>query len=142
MFASQIVADVRFGEEPFFMAHILGGSRWLALGGPDLLRGFPEGRFRGDGALVVAEELRWTAHVLNIRGHSLGLAPTPFFEVGRVWLRGEDDPWWHVHGDAGLGLRFIWDEDLVIRWDTAIGLEEYDELSPVLGMWFMFDHPF
>lgn len=142
--ATQLIGDVQLGEDPFFMSHVLGGSRWLTLGGPDLLRGFPQGRFRGDAAAVAAVELRWTVHRLGVRDHTLDLVPVPFAESGRVWARGEQDVWWHVHADAGLGLRFVWDEDLVIRWDTAVGLEEYADGSrgPVLGMWFMFDHPF
>jgi len=142
--ANQLLVDGRRGEEPFWMAHIVGGSRWIALGGPDLLRGFPEGRFRGHAALVEALELRWSARTFGIRGHSLEFVPSPFVEAGRVWAEGDTDALTHLHADAGLGLRFIWDRDLVVRWDTAVGREEYADgtTGPILGVWFMFDHAF
>ena len=142
--ATQALVDLRLGEEPFFISHVAGGSRWLALGGPDLLRGYPEGRFRGDGAVVAAAELRWTCWVLGLRGHSLALVPSPFVEIGRVVRYGEGDPWTHLQPDVGLGQRFVWDEELVVRWDMAVGREVLEDgtLEPTVGIWFMFDHAF
>ncbi len=141
VWASRVTLDVRWGETPFFASHILGGSQWSTLGGPWLLRGFPEGRFRGDAAAVGSTELRWLVHTISIRKHTLGLMPTPFVDAGRVVVWGEDVPPWTVRGDVGLGARFVWDEEMVLRIDTAVGLET-GAREPSLGVWFMFDQPF
>lgn len=140
--ATRASIDVWWGEVPFFAQHVLGGSQWATLGGPWVLRGYPEGRFRGDHAALVSQEWRTTPHTLHVRGHTLALMPTPFYEVGRVGVRDEDEPL-RVWGDVGFGARFLWDRDMLLRIDTAVGRELTTEgATPSLGIWFMFDHPF
>ena len=144
VWASKATLDLRWGETPFFASHILGGSQWTALGGPWMLRGYPEGRFRGDGALLVSTELRWTVHTLHLRGHSVGLMPTPFVDAGRVWQWDKRQVSALPAVNGGLGARFVWDEDIVLRIDTAVGVErlETGQLGPSFGIWTMMDHPF
>lgn len=140
--ATRVGLDLRWGETPFFVSHVVGGSQWATLGGPWLLRGYPEGRFRGDGALTLSPELRWLVHTVGVRGHTLGLMPTPFAEVAYVVVW--EDPSQEPVGNVGFGARFVWDEELLLRLDFGLGWEDYDDGSrePSLGIWFMFDQPF
>ena len=134
--------DVWWGEVPFFAQHVVGGTQWATLGGPWLLRGYPEGRFRGDAAYALSQEWRWSVHTMSVRGHALTLMPTPFVEVARIEDWGEDEPY-RVWGDVGFGARFRWDQDILLRIDTAVGREVTTAgAAPSLGIWFMFDHPF
>lgn len=143
--ATRATVDLRWGETPFFAEHILGGSQWLTLGGPWGLRAFPEGRFRGDGTLMLSPELRWTAWTIGIREHTLALMPTPFADAAWIWTW---DPGpgaiqaGPIRSNLGFGARFVWDEDFVLRMDTAVGRDSVPGAERSVGIWFMFDHPF
>jgi hypothetical protein len=95
------------GPYPYFEAATIGGS--------DNVRGWDNSRFRGDSSLYGNAELRfWLGHrkrpLLPIRWGLLA-----FYDVGRVWLEGEDSNTWHsgygggilgeVLGVAGLAIR-------------------------------------
>lgn len=138
------ILDLRFGDEPFFMSQVLGSSSWVELGGPWALRGYAQGRFRGDAALLLSPELRWTVHTLHIRQHALDLIPTPFVDIARVWSWDEPDLPEQWKAAVGLGARFAWNDDMVLRADMALGLERYEDGGQGLvpGVYFMFDHPY
>ncbi|MCP4804199.1 MAG: hypothetical protein GY884_02540 [Proteobacteria bacterium] len=140
--ATRASIDVWWGDTPFFVQHVLGGSQWATLGGPWVLRGYPEGRFRGDAAGLFSQEWRWSVAEVGVRGHRLTLMPTPFYELARIESWSEDEPY-RVWGDVGFGARFGWDDDMLLRIDTAVGREVTTTgAEPSLGIWFMFDHPF
>ena len=71
------------------------------------VRGYYDGRFRGDSSLYGNAELRWwLGHrkkaVLPVRW---GL--TTFCESGRVWYAGEDSKKWHTGYGIGLMVQLI-----------------------------------
>lgn len=148
--ASREILDVKFGNEPFFMSQTIGGSEDLSIGTSGLMRGLPYGRLAGDGAIFWQPELRWKYHTWHIgKSSALEFMTGPYFDVGRVWLwdaasRGAtDDEIAHFHYGYGLGNRFIFNEDLVVRLDFGFGHEEYTTGSKEdFGLFLVFDHPY
>ena len=128
----------------------MGGSQWVELGGNSMLRGLPFGRYRGNLTAYKTTELRWDFWRFNVRKARFKALAVPFIELGRVWKWGEDDDLLHLHGTTGAGLRFIYNDVFVMRFDVALGLEEYQDVDngelaayrPVLGIYAIVNHPF
>lgn len=152
--ASREIIDMKWGNEPFFMSQTIGGSEDLSVGTSVLMRGLPYGRLTGDGAIFWTPEVRWNYVTAHIGSSTLDFMTGPYFDVGRVWLwdpasKGvaEDDPL-HLHYAYGLGNRFIWNEDLVVRLDLGFGREEYIDAQGEpytesnFGLFLVFDHPY
>jgi hypothetical protein len=83
-----------WGTYPYFESASVGGSHSL--------RGFDTNRFRGDSAVFGNAELRfWLGRrkkpVLPIRWALFG-----FYDVGRVWLEGEESDTWHQGYGGGI----------------------------------------
>jgi len=101
VFATQVGGRKLWGPYPWFeSASISGDTGGTASAGR--VRGYYDGRFRGDSSLYGNAELRWwLGHrkkaVLPVRW---GL--TTFCESGRVWYAGEDSKKWHTGYGAGL----------------------------------------
>ena len=148
--ASREILDMKFGNEPFFMAQTIGGSEDLSIGTSGLMRGLPYGRLSGDGAFFWQPELRWKYHTWHIgKSSTLDFMTGPYLDVGKVWLwdpesRGVTaDDITHLHYGYGLGNRFIFNEDLVVRLDFGFGREEYTTgVKQNFGLFLVFDHPF
>jgi hypothetical protein len=143
--------DLHTGEVPFFHQHILGGSQWVELGGNLMLRGLPNGRYRGNVTAYSNAELRWRVTQFDAMGSEFDVLLVPFFDLGRVWLWDEEDDALHLHGSAGAGLRLIYNDVFVVRFDVASALEEYaakpksttvDRRRAVLGIYAIVNHPF
>ncbi len=90
--------SVLWGEAPWFDA--------ATLGGPADLRGFLQGRFRGDGALWGNAELRLyvSEFLLFLPGHWGVLA---LADAGRVWTDGSSPGDWHTAAGGGVWARFV-----------------------------------
>ncbi len=149
--AVRLGLDIQGGSLPFFHQHILGGSQRVEVGGNVALRGFPNGRFRGNATLYNNTELRWTFLSLSRARSTYAFLLVPFFDLGRVWLHGENDDFTHLHGSIGSGLRFVYDSVFVVRFDVASALEEFqDSERPgqleqrgfVMGIYAIVNHPF
>ncbi len=143
--------DLHTGDVPFFHQHILGGSQWVELGGNLMLRGLPNGRHRGNVTAYTNAELRWLFSEFAAMGADFDLLMVPFFDLGRVWLWGEADDAFHLHGSAGVGFRLVYNEVFVVRLDVASAIEEYarsatqqavDRRRAVLGIYAIVNHPF
>lgn len=146
--------DGRFGgEAPFFHQHVLGGSQWVELGGNMALRGLPFGRIRGAHSAYGQLELRWSAAQLRWSTRSFRLLAVSFADTARVFSPGERDHLAHLRWSVGGGLRLIYNEVFIVRFDVAVGQEEYtDSADPlgtdiaqrdsVLGIYAMVGHPF
>ena len=99
--AAQVGGRVLWGPYPWFeSASISGGAGGTGADGS--VRGYYDGRFRGDSSLYGNAELRWwlgrrRSGVLPLRW---GL--TTFCESGRVWYEGEDSKKWHTGYGVGL----------------------------------------
>lgn len=91
-----------FGAHPFFESAFIGGKTPLSLleaGGGSSVRGLPPQRYAGDGSLYGGADLYLplTKSFPLVPGQ-FGLVG--FYDVGRVFLAGEDSQRWH-HGTGG-----------------------------------------
>jgi hypothetical protein len=145
VWASNLIVDARFGEEPFFtMSSFAGLSRGGVLGGRWTLRGLPEERLRGDGVALTQHELRVTVIEHTVRGAPWAWSLVPFVDVGQVWLWDAPPPETLALG-AGLGLRLVAKELLVLRVDVARSVDTYAEAPtrrPSTQVLVLSEHPF
>lgn len=91
-----------------------------SLGGNDLLRGFNEGRYRGESAAVTTLQYTWPIWV--------ALDGMLFAEVGNVFGSGLDgfDPS-QFAGSFGTGIRTSTDRDVSLQLFVAAGTRRFDE---------------
>lgn len=143
--------DLYRGEVPFFHQHILGGSQWVEIGGNLALRGLPNGRHRGHVTAYSNLELRWLCATFSPGSAQLDTLLVPFLDLGRVWLWGENDDFFHLHGSVGTSFRLVYNKVFVVRFDVAYALEEYaqqpaqteiSERQGVFGVYAIVNHPF
>jgi hypothetical protein len=105
-FATRVGGRTLWGTYPWFeSASISGDAGGIASTGE--VRGYYDGRYRGDSSLYGNAELRfWLGHrkkaVLPLRW---GLAA--FCESGRVWYAGESSNRWHTGYGLGLMVQLI-----------------------------------
>ena len=66
------------------------------------MRGYYDGRFRGDSSLYGNAELRWWLGYRRKGVLPLRWGLTTFVESGRVWYEGEGSKKWHTGGGVGL----------------------------------------
>ena len=83
-----------FGTPPFI--------HQPSIGGQDLLRGYDENRFVGDGAFSGSLELRWALFSWSLLFIPVDLGVFGFGDAGRVFLDGEDSR--DIHTSAGFGI--------------------------------------
>ena len=152
--ALRLGLDGRFGgEAPFFHQHVLGGSQWVELGGNMALRGLPFGRIRGPLSAYGQVELRWSAARFLWGDRTFRLMLLTFADTARVFSSGDSDDLSHLRWSGGGGARLIYNEVFVVRFDVALGQEEYtaaddplgtsvDRRDSVLGIYAMVGHPF
>ncbi len=121
VFAQRFLADVMYGNVPFFAEDETGGLEELhGLGGWSTLRGFVKDRFLGDGKVLENLELRRFFLGLTPFHQRIDLGFTAFADLGRVY--GEsfvDGPPLLIHWDLGGGLRAMLNRNLVIRADVG-----------------------
>lgn len=94
-----VVAHLRTGGA------ILGGQpefyQYNSIGGSQVLRGYPRDRFRGNSTFYSSNELQYLFNVrsslFNGKMGILGL-----YDIGRVWLDGQDSDQWHWGYGGGL----------------------------------------
>jgi hypothetical protein len=93
IFASRNGGATITGEPKFYQLTSIGGS-------PNV-RGYRRDRFWGTSSLYTSNELQW---LLNVRSkiYNGTIAPFGFYDIGRVWDRGEDSRAWHSGYGAGL----------------------------------------
>jgi hypothetical protein len=164
--ANRFIADFRSGDVPFFEDWVLGGTQAVEIGGELSMRGLDAGRYRDDLILMLDPELRWTfLHTSVLKKNTLDIMAVPFADVCRVWAfeKEEPDAITHLHYTGGLGARFAWNDNFLVRLDVAYGVEEYAPLGttpsqvesnpigvdpdevvrqPNLGFYLTFDHPY
>lgn len=123
--ATRWILDLQGGDIPFFHAHVLGGSQWLELGGHSALRGLPMGRYRGDLCALGTMELRMHIFDWEFMSQRIAGLLVPFVEGGQVWnVRSEPFPE-HMNATWGGGVRILYNEVFIVRFDYAFGLERY-----------------
>ena len=82
-------------------------STLALLGGQNVLRGYYEGRFRGDSSLFGNAELRWWIGKRKKAVLPLRWGLTAFAESGRVWYEGEESKRWHTGYGGGLMVQLV-----------------------------------
>ena len=163
VFASRAVLDVRRGNEPFWVGHLLGSSQLIEYASSNNLRGIDNGRYRGDIYAFWTPELRFTA----LQYQSFSILLCPFFDVGRTFLWPDNgvypptgwadrEPVPHLAYAGGLGVRFQVGTAMLVRLDLALGRDEECVTSGGVcdpatsdvrgvsdfGFHLVFDHPF
>ena len=112
--ATRIGAARLFGDFPYFDAASIGGAT---------NRGYRTDRFAGKASLYGSAELR--AYLTGAKYQSVfpvrfGLVG--FFDIGRVWMPGEDSRKWHPSGGGGVLLKAV-GTPIVFRIVAAQGSE-------------------
>ncbi|MBW2723221.1 MAG: BamA/TamA family outer membrane protein [Deltaproteobacteria bacterium] len=88
-----------FGRTPFFDLAYIGGGRFFS--GTAKIRGFRTRRFAGDSSLYTNVDLRiFLARIKVIVPGDFGVHG--YFDVGRVFVDGENSNDWHPSGGAGV----------------------------------------
>jgi len=98
--AMRVGGRTMWGNYPWFESASISGSAGD-------VRGYYDGRFRGDSSLYGNTELRWWVGqrrhaVLPLRWGLVGFA-----ESGRVWYKGEDSNKWHTGYGGGLMMQLV-----------------------------------
>jgi hypothetical protein len=99
--ATQVGGRVLWGPYPWFESASISG-RTGGIGGNGRVRGYYDGRFRGDSSLYGNAELRWWIGQRKKAVLPLRWGLTTFCESGRVWYEGEDSKRWHTGYGVGL----------------------------------------
>jgi hypothetical protein len=104
--ATQVGGRVLWGTYPWFESASISGDAG-GIGSEGTVRGYYDGRFRGDSSLYGNAELRfWIGHRKNA-ALPLRWGVTAFCESGRVWYPGEDSNTWHTGYGGGLLVQLI-----------------------------------
>ncbi len=125
--ANRLLVDVLVGDAPLSELSRFGDtSNTEGLGGAWSLRGYTTRRFIGKVKVVVNPEIRYRFLTWHWWGQRLDLGGVGFFDFGRVWkdLSG-DGPDARVHWAGGGGLRLVWNENFLARFEVGASVEGY-----------------
>lgn len=97
----------------------------LVLGGARSVRGFRESRFVAPTTAQINAELRSHLYGFHLLKQDWIIGTVAFYDVGTVWdhLRQIQPTLTGWIGAPGAGLRLIWNQSTVLRWDIAHGRE-------------------
>ena len=104
--ATRVGGRVLWGTYPWFESASISGDSG-GIGSAGGVRGYYDGRFRGDSSLYGNAELRWWIGHRKKAVLPLRWGVTTFCESGRVWYAGEDSKTWHTGYGAGLLVQLI-----------------------------------
>jgi hypothetical protein len=104
--AARAGGRVLWGSYPWFESASISGDSG-GIGSTGGVRGYYDGRFRGDSSLYGNAELRWWIGHRKKAVLPLRWGVTAFGESGRVWYAGEDSKTWHTGYGAGLLVQLI-----------------------------------
>lgn len=117
-FANRLTVKHTSGTVPYW--------KMPALGGGDMMRGYPEYRFRDDNSLLLNSELRtWLFEIPSITSKFGG---TLFTDIGRTFPNGEsfDTIVNDLKYTYGFGVTAsFFTEDFILRTDVGFSEEEY-----------------
>ena len=113
--ATRVGGRTLWGKYPWFESASISGTAGE-------VRGYYDGRYRGDSALLANAELRWWIGKRKKAVLPLRWGLTGFCESGRVWYDGEDSRRWHTGYGAGLMVQLI-GTPMVLTGSMANGTE-------------------
>ncbi|WP_438424024.1 metallophosphoesterase [Aquimarina macrocephali] len=94
---TDVIAEINIGDSfEFYQGTNLGGTKGL--------RGYREERFTGESALVFTGDLRYSFNKFKTGLLPLQLGVFGGYDIGRVWLDGEDSDQWHDSVGGGIWL--------------------------------------
>jgi len=123
--AGRLFVDMMAGNVPFYDMSQAGAFVAVDMpGGPQGIRGVPNGRYSGLLKVTGNVELRTFFTEFNFLGSHFKVGATTFFDAGRVWL---DYTFSNPRDGSGLGLKygigggpcFTWDSTALFRVDLA-----------------------
>ena len=125
--ANRLLVDVLVGDVPLSEMPRFGDSAATdGLGGAWSLRGFTTRRFIGKVKIVLNPEVRYRFLTWHWWGQRLDLGGVGFFDVGRVWKDlSPDGPPGTFHWAGGGGLRLVWNENFLARFEAGGSVEGY-----------------
>ncbi|WP_394822212.1 BamA/TamA family outer membrane protein [Pendulispora albinea] len=121
--AARLVADVQFGDPPFY--ELARYEDTFALGGSNGVRGVPGQRYYGKVKAFGNFEVRSTLFDFRLFDKKFALGATAFFDAGRAWTElGSSHPALDGTGlglkyGTGVGLRLHQGQAFVVRGDIA-----------------------
>ncbi len=97
---TKVMAEVNIGDAfEFYQGATLGGIKGL--------RGYREERFTGESALAFSGDLRYSFNKFKTGLLPLQLGVFGGYDVGRVWLDGEDSDRWHDSYGGGIWINAV-----------------------------------
>jgi hypothetical protein len=105
-FATRVGGRTLWGAYPWFEAAAISGDSG-GMGSSGEVRGYYDGRFRGDSSLYGNAELRWWLGHRKRAVLPLRWGLTFFGESGRVWYADESSKKWHTGYGVGLMVQLI-----------------------------------
>jgi len=97
---TDVLAQVNIGDDfEFYQAATLGGTKGL--------RGFREERFTGESALAFSGDLRYSFDRFKTGLLPLQIGVFGGYDIGRVWLDGEDSDRWHDSFGGGFWVNAV-----------------------------------
>jgi hypothetical protein len=106
VFATRVGGRTLWGKYPWFESAAISGDSG-GIGSSGDVRGYYDGRFRGDSSLYGNAELRWWLGHRKKAALPLRWGLTFFGESGRVWYADESSTKWHAGYGVGLMLQLI-----------------------------------
>src|SRR5262249_49706204 len=125
LFAWRLVADLEFGNVPFYDLFLGGPFTTIEMpGGSSGIRGVPLGRCSGPIEALGNAEVRAMLLHLKIFGQMFHIGGTTFFDTGRIWSdysfkSPADGTGLGLKWGAGLGLYLQWGQAAVFRIEMA-----------------------
>jgi hypothetical protein len=104
--AARVGGRTLWGTYPWFESASISGHAG-GIGAEGRVRGYYDGRFRGDSSLYGNAELRWWIGKRKRAALPLRWGLVGFGETGRVWLDGEDSKKWHTGYGVGAMVQLI-----------------------------------
>ncbi len=97
---TDVIAQVNIGDDfEFYQGATLGGFNGL--------RGYREERFTGESALAFSNDLRYSFNEFKTGLLPIQLGVFGGYDIGRVWLDGEDSDKWHDSFGGGLWINAV-----------------------------------
>jgi hypothetical protein len=118
-------ADLLFGKPPFY--ELSSGGPFVnveMIGGPQAVRGIPNGRYQGLVRVIGNAELRLMHWKFKLFGNKYRLGNNVFADVGRVWTdykfdKTRDGEFWNWHYGVGFGTYLLWGTSALFRVEVA-----------------------
>ncbi len=119
--ANRVLLDMQIGSVPFSELNQFGDTAMTdGLGGAWSMRGFSANRFIGKIKLLINPEIRYRFLTWRWWRQRFDLSVVGFLDAGRVWRDyAADGPLGKIHVSGGGGLRLVWDQNFLARFEVG-----------------------